>query len=82
MGFCNFGSKPAELKYDHFARLGVTGRQQVRDLWRQQDLASVTVGRDALPLVIPTHGIVLLELSGERPRTEPPDDSSATRREN
>jgi alpha-galactosidase len=65
VGFCNFGGKPAELKYDHFARLGLAGRQQVRDLWRQQDLGTVAVDHDAWPLSIPKHGIVLLKFTEE-----------------
>jgi len=63
VGFCNFGSKPAELKYNRFAKLGLAGRQQIRDLWRQQDVGALTVGGDAWPLAIPTHGIVLLKLT-------------------
>jgi alpha-galactosidase len=63
VGFCNFGPKPAELKYDNFARLGLAGRQKVRDLWRQRDVGTVTVGREAWPLTIPTHGIVLLKFT-------------------
>jgi alpha-galactosidase len=61
VGFCNFGRQPAELSYDNLARLGLSGRQQVRDLWRQQDLGTVTIGGEPLPLKIPTHGIVLLK---------------------
>jgi alpha-galactosidase len=65
VGFCNFGGQPAELRYDRFAGLGLTERQKVRDLWRQQDLGTITVGHDAWPLVIPTHGIVLLKFTAE-----------------
>jgi alpha-galactosidase len=75
VGFCNFGGKRAELKYDHFARLGLAGRQQVRDLWRQQDLGTVAVDHDAWPLSIPKHGIVLLkftEASAPAPGTSVP----------
>jgi alpha-galactosidase len=61
VGFCNFGRQPAELSYDNLALLGLSGRQQVRDLWRQQDLGTVEIGRGPLPLKIPTHGIVLLK---------------------
>jgi alpha-galactosidase len=61
VGFCNFGRQPAELSYDNLALLGFSGRQQVRDLWRQQDLGTVEIGRGPLPLKIPTHGIVLLK---------------------
>jgi alpha-galactosidase len=68
-GFCNFGRQPAELKYDNFTRLGLTGRQCVRDLWRQQDVGSIEAGRDAWPLSIPSHGIVLLKFTAVPPST-------------
>ena len=77
VGFCNFGVKPAEFKYDHFATLGLGGRQQIRDLWRQKDLGTVTVGREAMPLLIPAHGIVLLKFTGERAPS--PESSPAAR---
>ena len=64
VGFCNFGPKPAKLGYANLTRLGLTGSQRIRDLWRQRDLGAVEVGREALPLDIPTHGIVLLKLAG------------------
>ena len=67
LGFCNFGRQPAELKYDHFAALGLSGRLRVRDLWRQQDVGNVTVGREAWPLTIPTHGVVLLKFVAAPP---------------
>ena len=63
VGFCNFGGKPVRLDYDRLAHLGLTGRQQVRDLWRQSEVGTVTVGHEAWPLVIPAHGIVLLKFS-------------------
>jgi alpha-galactosidase len=66
VGFCNFGRKPAELKYERFTALGLSGRQTVRDLWRQQDLGTIEAGRDGWPLTIPTHGIVLLKLTAEK----------------
>ena len=65
VGFCNFGRQPAELKYAGYAQLGLSGRQSVRDLWRQQNVGSVEVGRDAWPLAIPSHGIVLLKFTAE-----------------
>ena len=65
VGFCNFGPQPAELKYDRLARLGLAGRQQVRDLWRQQEVGTITVGREAWPLVIPSHGVVLLKFTAQ-----------------
>ncbi len=66
LGFCNFGEQPAELSYEGFASLGLSGRQTLRDLWRQQDVGTIEPGRDGWPLTIPTHGIVLLKLTAER----------------
>jgi len=65
VGFCNFGRNPAKLKYDNFTQLGLVGRQRLRDLWRQQDVGAIEVGREAWPLVIPSHGIVLLKFTRE-----------------
>jgi alpha-galactosidase len=42
-----------------FAKLNLAGKQTVRDLWRQQDVATVDVTKDSLPLTIPAHGVVL-----------------------
>jgi len=64
VGFCNFGRKSAKLSYGNLARLGLTGSQRIRDLWRQQDLGTMEFGRETLPLDIPTHGIVLLKFVG------------------
>jgi len=79
VGFCNFGSQSAELSYDSLARLGLSGRQQVRDLWRQQDLRTVEIGRRPLPLKIPTHGIVLLKFVRARSGQSRPHTSSVRR---
>ena len=70
VGFCNFGAQPVELKYSNLAGLGLAGRQQVRDLWRQQEVGTVTVGHEPWPLKIPTHGIVLLKFTS-RPASVP-----------
>ncbi|MEO7932633.1 MAG: NPCBM/NEW2 domain-containing protein [Chthoniobacterales bacterium] len=63
VGFCNFGRLPAVIRYDAFAPLGLKGRQQARDLWRQMDVATVDTARESLPLTIPAHGIVLYKFT-------------------
>jgi len=63
VGFCNFGRRPSELVYKDFAKLGLTGQQQIRDLWRQKDLGAVNLDREGVPLTIPTHGVVLYKFS-------------------
>lgn len=49
--------------FDAFAPLGLKGRQQARDLWRQIDVATVDTDRESLPLTIPAHGIVLYKFT-------------------
>ena len=52
----------AKREFKDFAQLGLTGKLQVRDLWRQQDLPALDAAKDALPLAIPGHGVVLYKL--------------------
>ena len=59
LGFFNLGSKPATLDFNQLAKLGFTGKLQVRDLWRQKDIAVVDAATGTLPLTIPGHGVVL-----------------------
>ncbi|MEY4917791.1 MAG: hypothetical protein RL616_1704 [Verrucomicrobiota bacterium] len=58
VGFFNLGVKPAELSFNEFAKLGLTGKQTVRDLWRQKNVATVATAKETLPLNIPGHGVV------------------------
>ncbi|WP_345954346.1 NPCBM/NEW2 domain-containing protein [Mucilaginibacter sp. PAMB04168] len=59
VGFCNFGLQEINIKYHDFDKLGVTGRQQVRDLWRQKNIQSVVTGKDQLEIKVPVHGVLL-----------------------
>lgn len=59
VGFFNVGLTPLEIQFDGFAKAGVSGRQTVRDLWRQRDLTTLDTAIDKLPLTIPAHGVVL-----------------------
>jgi alpha-galactosidase len=59
VGFTNFGQEKAELTYSDFKKLGLKGNLNVRDLWRQKDLASVNSENGKLPLSIPAHGVLL-----------------------
>jgi len=63
VGFCNFGKDIAELNYDGFEKLGITGSQQVRDLWRQKDIGTLTAKNARLPLKVPVHGVLLYKFS-------------------
>jgi alpha-galactosidase len=59
VGFCNFGLEPVDLSFSDLAGLGLRGAQQVRDLWRQQDVCRVNADKEALPLKVPAHGVLL-----------------------
>ena len=63
LGFFNLGSAPVNLDFNQLASLGFTGKQHVRDLWRQKDLATVDAANGILPLTIPAHGVVLYKLT-------------------
>jgi alpha-galactosidase len=54
------------LKFNDFAKLGLTGHQAVRDLWRQKEVATVDTAKDSLPLTIPAHGVVLYKLAAAK----------------
>lgn len=63
VAFANFGREKAKLSYKDFKKLGISGRQTVRDLWRQKDLAGIDVSAQSLPLDIPAHGVAYYKLS-------------------
>lgn len=63
VGFCNFGLEPINLSYNDFDKLGIAGGQNVRDLWRQQDIARVDTKKDKLPVKVPVHGVVLYKFT-------------------
>ena len=63
LGFFNLGAKPATLDFSELAKLGFTGKLQVRDLWRQKDVAVVDAATGTLPLTIPGHGVILDKLT-------------------
>jgi alpha-galactosidase len=48
-----------KLDFKDFAKLGLSGRQLVRDLWRQKDIATVDTAKDALLLALPGHGVMI-----------------------
>jgi len=62
-GFFNLDTKPVTLAFNQFAAAGLTGKQQVRDLWRQQNLAEVNTEGGTLSLTIPAHGVVLYKFT-------------------
>ena len=63
VGFCNFGQEKVNLSYKEFDKLGLTGRQRVRDLWRQKDLRTVDTKKEALTVEVPVHGVLLYKFT-------------------
>jgi alpha-galactosidase len=62
VGLFNRGEEEATVTAN-WSDLGLTGRQQVRDLWRQKDLSACT-GQFQSP--VPRHGVVLVKLTPAR----------------
>jgi alpha-galactosidase len=63
VAFFNLGAEAVKLDFKDFARLNLSGRFSVRDLWRQQEVAIVETGRGDLKLKVPGHGVLLYKLS-------------------
>jgi alpha-galactosidase len=61
LGFFNLGSTTAKMDFNQLAKLGFSGKQHVRDLWRQENLADVDAN-GIVPLTIPAHGVLLYKL--------------------
>ena len=59
VGLFNLGEQPAKLAVS-WAELGISGKQHVRDLWRQKDLGKFN--RD-FHAEVPRHGVMLVRLS-------------------
>jgi alpha-galactosidase len=66
LGFFNLDPAPVNLDFNQFAAIGFTGRQHVRDLWRQMDLPDVDAAKGVLPLTIPAHGVLLYKLTAAK----------------
>ena len=49
-------------------QLGVSGRQRVRDLWRQNNLPDVNATGGVLKMTIPIHGVMLYKLTAAAAR--------------
>lgn len=62
-GFCNFGLDSVALDYKAFDKLGLGGKQQVRDLWRQQNIARVDTRNGKLAVKVPAHGVLLYKFT-------------------
>jgi alpha-galactosidase len=59
VGFCNFGLEPVSLAYTDFAKIGISGKVNVRDVWRQKDIAKLDTKSGKLDVKVPAHGVLL-----------------------
>ena len=62
-GIFNLGATVANWELKALTQFGLTGKQSVRDLWRQKDISTLDAAKDSLPLTIPVHGVVLYKLT-------------------
>jgi alpha-galactosidase len=63
VAFFNLGTEPVRLAFNDFTKLHLSGKQTVRDLWRQRNVATVNTAKDSLPLAIPGHGVLLYKFT-------------------
>lgn len=66
VGLLNPGAEPAKVTID-WATLGLKGKQQVRDLWRQKDLG---VHAEEFTAEVRPHGVVLVRLTPAEAREQ------------
>ena len=63
VGFCNFGLDKVELSYKDFEKIGLNGKFNVRDVWRQKNISNIETKTGELLLKVPAHGVLLYKLS-------------------
>jgi alpha-galactosidase len=61
VGLFNLGEKPAKLAVS-WAELGISGKQHIRDVWRQKDLGKFNQEFQA---EVPRHGVSMVRLSSK-----------------
>lgn len=59
VGFCNFGTDIVDISYKDFEKIGLNGKFNVRDVWRQKDISTIETKTSQLALKVPVHGVVL-----------------------
>ncbi len=62
VGFFNMYTGELKQDFAEFAKLGLKGKYRVRDVWRQQDIATIDAGNGKVALTIPGHGVRLYRL--------------------
>jgi len=63
VGFCNFGNDKVNFSFKDFEKLGITGKLNVRDLWRQKNIRTINTKTDQLPVAVPVHGVLLYKFT-------------------
>jgi alpha-galactosidase len=63
IGIFNLGAELVRLEFNGFAILHLSGKQTIRDLWRQQNIATLNTATDSLHLAIPGHGVLLYKFT-------------------
>ena len=63
VGFCNFGLEKVDISYKDLKKLGISGKQKVRDLWRQKDITTIHTDKEALSVKVPVHGVALYKFT-------------------
>ncbi len=58
VGMFNKGNTPRQLSFT-FKSIGVRGKQNIRDLWRQKEIGEYT---DMFSTLVPPHGVVLVKV--------------------
>ncbi len=60
LGLFNRGDKEQKFVFNKLAKVGINGKQHVRDLWRQKDLPDAT---GTVEVTVRPHGVALLKFS-------------------
>jgi len=60
LGLFNRGDKEQKFVFNKLSKVGISGKQHVRDLWRQKDLPDAT---GAVEVTVRPHGVALLKFS-------------------
>lgn len=58
VGLCNSGEIPRNITFS-FSEAGLSGRQIIRNLWKQKDIGSF---RDEFTATVPRHGVLLVRI--------------------
>lgn len=66
VGFCNFGLESIDMQFKDFSCLSISGKQTVRDVWRQKDIAGIDTANTPLSIKVPAHGVLLYKFSAQK----------------